>query len=96
MGGRGTMTITADTKFGGHLHGYASYSTYGWPAAINYKKLNGPQSSVKISKLDDQFKAKIVSENPTSNNSLRISVTSKSMNNMISRLRISMVESSKN
>lgn len=80
MGGRGTMTITADTKFGGHLHGYASYSTYGWPAAINYKKLNGPQSSVKISKLDDQFKAKIVSENPTSNNSLRISVTSKSMN----------------
>lgn len=77
IGGRGTMTITANTKFGAHLHGYASYSSYGWPAAVNYKKIHDPQSSVEISDIVDQFEAKLISENPTNNDELRIRVSSR-------------------
>ncbi|MFA7326659.1 MAG: T9SS type A sorting domain-containing protein [Candidatus Kapaibacterium sp.] len=47
---------------------------------IEANLLFDPQSSINNSDIVNQFEAKILSENPTSNNSLGISVTSKSMN----------------
>ncbi|MFA7326658.1 MAG: T9SS type A sorting domain-containing protein [Candidatus Kapaibacterium sp.] len=76
----GIHTIDAETKFGGHIYGGSGLNAYGWPVAINYKKINEPQSSINTNDIRNIFKAKIVSENPTSNNTLRINVTSKSMN----------------